>query len=329
MRKFLALMHARNMEFLRDRGTLFWNLLFPVFLVFGFAFAFSGRNDAVFTVGLVGEGGSEAGFWSEAYLEEVGYESVDEGLDKLRHHQLDMLVDFDAGQYYVNDQSAKGEAVESLFLASGAGLERRKVSGEPIRYVDWFVPGVIGMNMMFSCIFGVGWIIVRYRKNGVLKRLKATPVHAIEFISAQLVSRLIIVLLTAVVVYTGSNLFLGFMMQGSYLNLILLTAVATVCMIAFGLVFAARIRSEELANGLMNLVLWPMMAFSGVFFSLEGTPDVLQTVSRVFPLTHYIEASRAIMLDGADLAAVAPNLLVLAAATGLFLLASSLMFRWE
>ena len=330
MRKFVALMHARNMEFIRDRGNLFWNLLFPVFLVFGFSFAFSGGNDTLFKVGVIADPVIDGGFLQEPYLENISYIEIDEALDKLRHHQLDMVVDFQSSAYYINNNSAKGDVAENLFLSSGGPeFVRQEVSGEPIRYVDWFVPGVIGMNMMFSCIFGVGWIIVRYRKNGVLKRLKATPVRALEFVSAQLVSRLIIVLLTSIVVFTGTNIFLKFMMEGSYLNLILITAVATVNMISFGLVFAARIKSEELANGLMNLALWPMMAFSGVFFSLEGTPPILQKLSRIFPLTHYIEAARAIMLDGAGIADIMPNLIVLLGMTVLFLLLSSLMFKWE
>lgn len=328
MRKFLALLHARNMEFLRDRGTLFWNLIFPLFLVFGFAFAFSGDDDKIFKIGVTGE--ADSPYLTEAYIETVEYPSADEAVNKLRHHQLDMVIDFSAGSYYINAESAKGEVAERLFLAAdSSGFGREEVTGEPIRYVDWFVPGVIGMNMMFSCIFGVGWIIVRYRKNGVLKRLKATPVRAIEFVSAQLVSRLYIVLITAIIVYSGSNLFLSFMMQGSYLNLILVTAVATVCMISFGLIFAARLKSEELANGLMNLALWPMMAFSGIFFSLEGTPLILQRAARVFPLTHYIEAARAIMLDGAGLAQISPNIFALLGMTALFLLISSLSFKWE
>ena len=329
MQKFIALLHARNMEFLRDRGTLFWNLIFPLFLVFGFAFAFSGQNENIFKIGIAGAGTEEL-FLTEPHIEFVEYAAVDEALDKLRHHQIDMVIDFSREQYFINGESAEGAVAEKLFLASsGDSFSREAVSGRPIRYVDWFVPGVIGMNMMFSCIFGVGWIIVRYRKNGVLKRLKATPVRAIEFVSAQLVSRLFIVILTATVVYAGSNLFLSFMMLGSYLNLLLVTAVATVCMISFGLIFAARLKSEELANGLMNLALWPMMAFSGIFFSLEGTPVILQRISRIFPLTHYIDASRSIMLDGAGLAQIMPNLLVLSGLTVLFLFVSSLTFKWE
>jgi ABC-2 type transport system permease protein len=330
MQKLFALMHARNMEFIRDKGTLFWNLVFPIFLVFGFAFAFSGGDDALFKVGIVRGPESGKAFLGISSVDMVPYDETDLALNKLRHHQIDMVIDYGEREYYVNEEASKGEAAEALFLAAGApGFERRSVSGEPIRYVDWFVPGVIGMNMMFSCIFGVGWIIVRYRKNGVLKRLKATPVRAVEFVSAQLNSRLYIVLLTATVVYTGSNLFMKFMMQGSYLNLLLVTAIATVCMISFGLVFAARIKSEELANGLMNVALWPMMAFSGIFFSLEGTPQALQKIARAFPLTHYVEASRAIMLDGASLGDIMPNLLVLIGLTVLFLLVSSLTFKWE
>lgn len=330
MQKFLALLHARNMEFVRDRGTLFWNLIFPLFLVFGFAFAFSGQDENLFKVGVIGAEDSAVPFLEEPHVEFVDYTAVDEALDKLRHHQIDMVIDIPSTEYYINSQATKGAVAEKLFLASGSGgFERQAVTGRPIRYVDWFVPGVIGMNMMFSCIFGVGWIIVRYRKNGVLKRLKATPVRAIEFVSAQLVSRLFIVLLTAAVVYAGSNLFLHFMMLGSYLNLLLITAVATVCMISFGLIFAARLKSEELANGLMNLALWPMMAFSGIFFSLEGTPLILQRISRIFPLTHYIEGARAIMLDGAGFIDILPNLSVLAGLTALFLLVSSFSFKWE
>jgi len=318
------------MEFVRDKGNLFWSLLFPVFLVFGFSFAFSGRDDKLFKVGVVAPPSMESGFLQEPFLDNIPYDDTDVALDKLRHHQLDMVIDFQNQSYYINSDSAKGEVTEKLFQSSGSpGFIRKEVSGRPIRYVDWFVPGVIGMNMMMSCIFGVGWIIVRYRKNGVLKRLKATPVGAFEFVSAQLFSRLLIVLLTSIVVYTGTNVFLKFMMEGSYLNLILITAVATLTMISFGLIFAARIRSEELVSGLMNLALWPMMGFSGVFFSLEGTPVILQKISRIFPLTHYIEGARAIMLDGAGLADIMPNIVVLLGMTVLFLLVSSLTFKWE
>ena len=330
MKKFIALLHARNMEFIRDRGTLIWNLMFPVFLVFGFAFAFSGGQENLYTVGVLGEVEQGMAFSQLDHVEYIEYEERAEAVSKLRHHQIDFLVDYSSGEYYVGDSSSAGYIVEKLFLAEGgAGFDKQTITGRPIRYVDWFVPGVIGMNMMFSCLFGVGFVIVRYRKNGVLKRLKATPVRPVEFVSAQAVSRLLIVILTSVAVYTGSNFFLDFLMLGSYVHLLLVTAMGIISMIALGMIFAARIKSEELANGLMNLVLWPMIVFSGVFFSLEGTPSVLQRVANLFPLTHFIESARAIMLDGAGMMEIYPHLMALAGLTVLFTGVASLMFKWE
>jgi ABC-2 type transport system permease protein len=131
------------------------------------------------------------------------------------------------------------------------------------------------------------------------------------------------------VVFLGTNLIFSFVMNGSYLTLLVLTMAAILCMIAIGLVFAARLRSEELANGLMNLVTLPMLVLSGVFFSLEGSPEILQRISRFLPLTHFTEGARAVMVDGAGIVGVLPNIAVLLAiATGATLLSAAL-FRWE
>lgn len=182
---------------------------------------------------------------------------------------------------------------------------------------------------MFSCLFGVGFVLVRYRKNGVLKRLKATPVSAFTFVSAQVASRVVIVLITSAFVYAGTNAFLRFTMNGSYLLLLLLMTLAVISMIAIGLVFAGRLRSEELAGGLMNLVIFPMVILSGVFFSLEGAPTLVRQVSNVLPLTHFVDGARAVMLEGAGLVQLLPNLLALTATSLFFLFVSATLFRWE
>ena len=166
-----------------------------------------------------------------------------------------------------------GEDLRSTF-----GLRESGVSGEPIRYVDWIMPGILGMNMMFSCLFGVGFILVRYRKNGVLKRMKATPISALTFLSAQAISRFIIVIIASAVVYFGTNLFFNFSMNGSWLNLLLVLSLGILCMISLGLIFSARIKNEELAGGLLQLVTWPMMMLSGIFFSIENAPPFVQSI---------------------------------------------------
>ncbi len=132
------------------------------------------------------------------------------------------------------------------------------------------------------------------------------------------------------VVFVGCNFFLHFRMEGSYWLLALVTLIGSYSMIAMGLVISARITSEELAGGLLNVLSWPMMALSGVFFSLDGAPAAVVWASKLFPLTHLLGAARAIMLDGADLAsaAVATPLLVLVACSVLFTLLGAIGFRW-
>ncbi len=340
MRRFFSIFHARNMEFLRDRSTLFFNLFFPFFLIFGLAFAFSGNGGAQYKIGIIGQKPATGVFYSLPSIQFIPYDTESVAAERLRHHQIDLVIDFRSDTYVTNVASDKSRLAEKLFLAyqgtsapnaaAGNGsFHRQALTGKSVRYVDWFVPGVIGMNLGFLALFGVGFVIVRYRKNGVLKRLKATPITPLQFVGAQAASRFLIVIVTSVIVFGGSDIFLHFLMLGSYWNLILITALAVVSMISLGLIFAARIRSEELAQGLMNLVLWPMMAFSGVFFSLAGSPRILQNISDIFPLTHFIRGARAIMLDGAGLAQIAPELLWLVGLTALFLAVATALFRWD
>ena len=344
MKRFWAIFVARNLEFFRDRSTLIWNIALPVLLVFGFAFAFPGDGGSTYKIGTYGEapapgGPGDVAFLHYKYLRFVPYGELSGPLDRLAHHQLDMVLDFSRGEYYVNESSSNGYVLERMLGASSgqaassaaiaSPFAKKTVSGAPIRYVDWFVPGLIGINILFGSLSGVGFVIVRYRRNGVLKRFKATPTRPIEFVGAQVLSRFFIIALMSGIVFMGTNLFLHFRMAGSWPLLILVNVLAILCMIALGLVFSSRIKSEEVAGGLMNLITWPMMIFSGVFFSLEGTPSAMRAASRIFPITYYIEASRAIMLDGAGLAAVGVDLAVLAAMTVAFLAAAAALFKWE
>lgn len=185
------------------------------------------------------------------------------------------------------------------------------------------------MNMMFACLFGVGYVIVRYRKSGVLKRLKATPLKSIEFITAQIVSRLWLVLAITVSVYVGTDWFLDFTMNGNYITLFLVLLLGAVCLISLGLLVASRTASEELAGGLLNVATWPMMLLSGVWFSMEGAHPVVRAVSQVLPLTHIIEAARTIMIDGASILSVSGHLVYLLVLTAIFLGLGARFFRWE
>ena len=347
MKRFWAVFVARNIEFFRDRSTLIFNLLFPVFLILGFAYAFPAGGGTTFKVGYVGDlpalgSPADAPFLHYKHIQLVQYANLTSPLDRLAHNQIDMVIDLGKGEYYVNEASSNGYILEKMLAPDSGGtgsaragpappgtFTKHLISGTPIRYVDWFVPGVIGINILMGSLSGVGFVIVRYRRNGVLKRFKATPLHAFEFVSAQVLSRFFIVAFISAAIFAGTDAVLHFRMAGSWILLIAVNALAILCMIALGLVFSSRIKSEEVAGGIMNLIMWPMMILSGVFFSLEGTPRAMQLASRLFPVTYYIESSRAIMLDGAGFAQVAGDLGVLAGMTlGLLALAAAL-FKWE
>jgi ABC-2 type transport system permease protein len=333
LRRFWAVFLCRNWEFLRDRSTLTWNLLFPISLIAGFAVAFSGSGLNLYKVGVLGEvsGGDNRDFFQTHYIQFIPVVDLPAALPKVERHQLDMLVDPVGRRYWINEESAKGYMLERILRGVGAKTDfsKQAVSGRVIRYVDWVAPGILAMNMMFSCLFGVGYVIVRYRKNGMLKRLKATPLTPLEFLSAQVVSRLWLILATTALVFAGTDRFIGFPMHGSYFDLFIVFLVGAISLISLGLIVAARTTSEELAAGLLNALSWPMTFLSGVWFSLEGVHPFLQQCAQLAPLTHIIDAARAVMIDGASLTAISGHLLVLTVMSISFMAMGAWLFRWE
>lgn len=329
--RFVAILINRNREFIRDRGTLAWNILFPVLIVAGFAFAFSDHQPDQYIVGVQNQDqATSSAFLQTRYIQFIPLDQIEPALEKLQRHQLDMVIDVQSNQYWINDQSPSGYLLEKILHGTSPTVwHKLVVSGAEIRYVDWLIPGVLGMNIMFSALFGVGYVIVRYRKNKVLKRLKATPLTALEFLTAQVVSRLWIILTVSTCIYIGTDFFLAFRMFGHYFDLFVVLLIGAFCLISMGLVVAARLKSEEMAGGLLNLLAIPMMFFSGVWFSLEGLHPYVQQLAKLFPLTHVIDAARAIMLEGATLAAISTQLIILSIMSLVFLLVGALTFRWE
>ncbi|MES9830461.1 MAG: ABC transporter permease [Candidatus Thiodiazotropha sp.] len=330
LRRFLAALQARNLEFLRDHTALGWNLIMPVLIVMGFAFAFTTGQEELYKVGLYGDpeqNQSVDDFLKTRYVDFIPVDDLSKMIDKVDRHQIDLLLDLQNNRYWVNSTSPKGYLLEQLL--SPYGLQRETLSGSEIRYVDWVIPGVLGMNIMFSALFGVGYVIVRYRKNGVLKRLRATPLSAFEFISAQIASRLLMIVAVTVLVYVGTDLVVDFRMVGSYWLLFLILILGALSMISVGLLVAARITSEEAANGLLNLMSWPMMLLSGVWFSLEGSHPFVQKLALALPLTHMVDAARVVMIEGAGFTDVASQLFILTLFTLCFVIIGSKTFRWE
>jgi ABC-type multidrug transport system permease subunit len=337
IKRFYAVFKARNIEFFRDRSSLGWNLIFPVLLLIGFSVIFSGDGRPAYKVGIINsavEGklqteSAQESFKNIRFIDYINYDNVEDANKKLSHHTIDLVIDVTTSQYWVNNESSKSYLVEKIFNLPLKNYTRLETVGKKIRYIDWVLPGILGMNMMFSCLFGVGYVIVRYRKNAVLKRLKATPLSAFEFVSAQLLSRLFIVLFISTVVYSGCNFLFDFLMLGSYFDLIIVGMLGAFCLISLGLLVASRSKSEELIGGLLNLTSWPMMMLSGVWFSLEGAPSALKTVADFLPLTHLVAGARQIITEGATLGDISYHVMSLVVMSVIFLSLGAYFFSWN
>ena len=193
IKRLAAVWHARNLEFVRDRSTMIFTLLLPILLVIGMGLVFGGRERPLFKIGVLATSIDKQAhpFLRERYVEFVPIDSEAQGIQKVTHQQIDLLLELQGTpRYWVNTDSPKGYVTEKLLLQSAPDAQRQPVTGAALRYVDYLFPGILGMNMMFSCLFGVGYVVLRYRKSGFLKRLHATPLTAFEFLSAQVLSRL-------------------------------------------------------------------------------------------------------------------------------------------
>ena len=345
-KRLWSILKARNLEFFRDRSAFGWNFLFPFLLVAGFGIIFGGKTYTEYKIGVFPSETEQVSiaklnipqrFKEMQYFKFIGFPNAEEGLKKLKHHRIDFLLKTGNAphQYWVSDDSPSGYVVEQMFKASlfptesTLNAEKKEIEGNAIRYIDWLFPGILAMNMMFSALWGVGYVVVRYRKNGVLKRLKVTPLTAFEYITAQAISRIFLLMFTLVIVWTGCDLIFSFNVQGSYLDLFVIFFLGSLSLTALGLVLASRGTSEEFTTGILNFISWPMMFLSEVWFSLEGAPEWVRSFSKIFPLTHMLTAARKVMHDGAGLLAIGPEIMILSVMTLGFLALGASLFSWN
>jgi len=197
------------------------------------------------------------------------------------------------------------------------------------RYIDFLIPGLLGMNLMGSAIWSMGFAIVDARRKKLLKRLVASPMPRPYYLLSFLLSRIfLLVVEVAALVGFGALLF-HVPVRGSLVDLAGLCLLSSLSFSALGLLLASRARTIEAASGLMNLVMMPMWIASGVFFSSQKFPDVMQPVIKALPLTAVIDALRANMLQGANLAQIAPQVAIIAFWLVVCFALALKLFRWR
>jgi len=336
------LVKARVREFMREPGYVFWVFGFPVLLAVGLGIAFREKPPELPRVGVVAEADparTSALFSAEKLLlaERLPRAQAERALARTK---IDLLVDaqpdalvlrFDPAQ----ERSRLARAAAVDVLQRGAGrrdvLEMREqtVSEVGSRYVDFLVPGLIGLNLMGSSMWGIGFNLVLARKRRLLRRYAVTPMHRTHFLLAYFFSRSIFLALELGLLIGFGKLFFGTHIRGSVLDVVVLGVVGAASFAAISLIVGSRLDNTEVANGWMNFVMLPMWILSGSFFSYERFPEWLRLPIRLLPLTAVNDALRAVYNDGASLLGVGFELGVLLTWGAVGFLVAIKAFRWQ
>ena len=334
---------VRYREFYREPEAIFWVFIFPILLTAGLGIAFRSRGPEHTRVAVAGraeqQGRLVEALTRDSSLTVVLAESAAE--DSLRSGQVALLVvpRADGGIEYRFDPDRPESRLAHLLVDAAvqraAGrpdpvrVTERRVREAGARYVDFVVPGLLGMNLMGSGIWGIGFAIVDARRKNLLKRLIATPMRRSQYLASFLLSRLTFLCLEVALLLGFAVAVFGVPIRGSLGLLAFICFVSALAFASLGLLIAARPRTVEGVSGLMNLVMLPMWIFSGVFFSSSRFPDAAQPFVRALPLTAVIDALRATMLRGAGWGQVLPELVVIGAWLVVGFVLAVRLFRWR
>ena len=339
-----TLTRARIIEFVREPEALFWVFAFPIIMALVLGFAFRDRPPDPLPVGVVE--GPPAAAISKALedsklLRPLRYPSLEAGLQKLRTGKIALLVEEPSGSDLVYHLDPTRPDARLARLEVDDALQRARGRTDPSparlavvhekgsRYIDFLLPGILGLNLMGTGIWGVGFSIVNARLKKTLKLMVATPMRKSDFLLAQMLSRFVFLILEVGVILSFGVWAFQVPIRGPLWLLGLATVIGSVSFAGIGLLVVARARTLEAASGLMNLVMVPMWLLSGVFFSSERFPDGAQPFIRALPLTALNDALRAVMLEGSRFVAVSGQLAILAGWGLVSFLVALRIFRWQ
>ncbi|HVU86362.1 MAG TPA: ABC transporter permease [Pirellulales bacterium] len=344
-RPLVQIVLSRLREFYREPEAVFWVYGFPLLMVVALGIAFRNQPDRPIAVDVV-EG--KAGAAAEAALAAnqrflVRVDTLEACRQRLRLGKTDLVVIseesaeprydywFDPGR----PESALARNAVDDCLQRAAGRQdpvptgNREMTDPGGRYIDFLVPGLLGMSLMGGGLWGVGFVTVDMRIRKLLKRLLATPMRKSDFLAGIMASRLLFMVPEVLVLLVFARLAFGVENQGNLLSLIALIFLGAFSFAGIGLLVASRAKTLEAVSGLMNLVMLPMWVLSGIFFSPDRFPEMAQPFIRALPLTQLIDSLRGVMLEGTSLAAQGTNVAALAAWGGVSFLLALRLFRWS
>lgn len=344
-RSMVQLTLVRFREFIREPEAVFWTFIFPILLAAGLGIAFRQRGPDKVQIGVVtsapGAAAVVQSLTKDSALVVKTYDDSAAAL-ALRTGKVALLVVPGSARdsvHYVYDRG-RSDAVSARVLVdravqAGAGrVDPVRVSDSFVteagsRYIDFLVPGLLGMNLMGSSIWGLGFAIVTARSKKLLKRLMATPMSRVQYLLSFMCSRLVFLVLEVGTLVGFGHWAFGVPLRGSLATLFLIAVLGAISFGGLGLLTASRARTTEAVSGIMNFIMLPMWIFSGVFFSSSNFPAAAQPFIRLLPLTALNDALRANMLEGASFAAVSPQMLIILTWGIVSFVAALKLFRWR
>jgi ABC-2 type transport system permease protein len=336
----LELALARTRELLREPEAVFWVFLFPVVFALVLSIAFRSQPPQPIPVAILAGPTAEALRTRLVESPELAVSTLTEAearlalrsgkvaLVVLAAEPLELWLDPNRSEAREARLAVELALAPAALKARGAASIRES-SDLGSRYIDFFVPGLLGMNLMGTGMWAVGFALVQQRSGGLLKRYVASPMKRWHFLAAQIVSRLGFLAAEATVLLGFAHFLLRVPVRGALVVLAAVAVLGAMTFVGIGLLVASRPKTIEGVSGLMNLVMVPMWACSGIFFSTERFPAAAQPFVQALPLTALNDALRGVMLDGADLLTLAPELAILAVWATLSFALALRLFRWQ
>jgi len=323
---------------LREPEAIFWIFVFPIILAVGLGIAFRNRPADVLPVAattpqLTQALAADKGLRASQFDEAAGRHALSVGAILLLAEQSPTGVTYRYDNTNPDARTARMLADRAIQIAAGRSdpiaTQNDLVHETGSRYIDFVIPGLLGMNLMGSAMWGLGFSIVDARQKKLLKRMVASPMPRWQFLMAYLLSRLVVLAIEIVVLLGFARVVFGVPFRGSIVELLFIAVLTSVTFSALGLLVATRARTMEAVSGLMNLVMMPMWILSGVFFSASRFPAILQPVIQALPLTAAISAMRGNMLQGLPITHMMPLIAILLFWLVVPFAVSMRIFRWK
>ena len=365
MRAFIAVFVARYKQFVRNRGALFFSFLFPIIFILLFGWAFQNMNTQTFKVGLSDEGSPQTTSYITQGLESVVIQNnqkefktqsgnLADLLSALKNGSLDAVIVIPNGMdtlspgqsgaiqvYYdaslMENQQTLIPAIYQVINAIDQQLggytplisvQQKSVQSHQLRYIDFLLPGVLGMTLMFIGVQG-GLPIIQQRQAHIIKRLGCTPLRRSMLVLGDVVFRMIVVLLSAALIILVGRLVFNVRMVGNWLSLCGIILLGSFVLVNLGYVIAAFVKTQESAMPIIQIVDLPMMILSGTFFSVASMPSFIEPVVKILPLTYLNDALRQIMVAGTPLYSMTTDIVVLAGWAVVTLAITIRFFEWD